>query len=326
MGGLLHLLLLLAVGAASGGWAGAVTHVQKRSSSAVAGTNAEERILECPDETGYQRSVMSTQAVHSWAIARQLKPAHAAVFLEHQLDASVLSEVSYQDLTALTKLPLGLSVRVKRCFPQSLLGHVVHAGTSGSAADSLPTGSLLSTPAGLATRQLAEGQPCAIDAVDRVGLACCPDDGPAACVDSLEDTQPGFCSMMAASCATMFAADAPPSDYVGGCDLTCGYCSGGHRLLQDGSACDTLPQSCSEACAQAFVPFFETCSSEFATPEFDQLNEQCLTVLNGGGGGGQSCTDSTTWISDYERVGCAQYAPGLMSWQSMCEVGRGQLR
>ena len=95
--------------------------------------------------------------------------------------------------------------------------------------------------------------------------------------------------------------------------------------MQDGSACDTLPQSCSEVCAEAFVPFFETCGSEFATPDFDQLNEQCLIVLNEGGGGGQSCTDSTTWISDYERVGCAQYAPGLTSWQSMCEVGRGQL-
>ena len=122
---------------------------------------------------------------------------------------------------------------------------------------------------GITTRQLAEGQSCAGDVVERVGLACC---------------------------------------------------QGGHRRLQDGG-CDSPPSSCSQACAEVFVPFFGTCGDAFTDPDFEQLNVQCLDVLNGGGDGGdQSCVYSTTWISAYEKVGCAQYAPGLTSWQSMCEV------
>ena len=45
------------------------------------------------------------------------------------------------------------------------------------------------------------------------------------CQDTLEAANPGLCASMVDSCATMFAPDAPDSNFAGGCDLTCGYCS-----------------------------------------------------------------------------------------------------
>jgi hypothetical protein len=139
-----------------------------------------------------------------------------------------------------------------------------------------------------------------------------------------------FQPMLAACCADDSAGD------------------GGHRRAQAG--CDQFPPGCTPACAEVFLPFYNTCSGWISkqpglSQDFSRLYSQCenadtqpspspspepsqnvLPPLPPGPTPGPppECQDSETWVSEIGSVGCGQYAPGETSWGPMCDVHRGR--
>ncbi len=114
----------------------------------------------------------------------------------------------------------------------------------------------------------------------------------------------------------------------------CADSDGGHRRAQSG--CETLPATCTPACAGFYVPFYQSCSSMVASlgdqAGFDELYAQCQVVQSAQPAlpslpptpTPSHCVDSATWISDTESAGCAQYAPGDTTYQAMCAVHLGR--
>jgi hypothetical protein len=116
----------------------------------------------------------------------------------------------------------------------------------------------------------------------------------------------------------------------------------GHRRAQSGgkgaqSGCETLPATCSPACAGFYVPFFQSCCSSVVASlgdqaGFDELYAQCQALQPAQPAlpslppapTPSHCIDSATWISDTESAGCAQYAPGDTTYQAMCAVHLGR--
>ena len=75
------------------------------------------------------------------------------------------------------------------------------------------------------------------------------------------------------------------------------------------SACDDVPQQCTDRCSQVFLPFYERCGSALdVTPEIrqklDHLHSACRQR-------GPACVDDASWReSAGGALTCSDYAPG----------------
>ena len=252
---------------------------------------------------------MSTGQLEAWVRGSAYLQRFAPTLREHEVDGLALALATAQDLMA-AGFPLGAALKLKHCVvtlevqtpPPTPMTPMSPPPPTPLIAPTQPRTSMINTTSNATSATYVASE----HLFNRRALQDGTCDPPA-----LE-------AMLAQCC---------PS----------GSDANGHRRAQD-AGCNSLPTTCSPACATMYMPFYSACphlvSTLGSTTEFDQFFDKCqaaqpappppLSPLLPPPPTPSHCVDSTTWVSDIESAGCSQYAPGETSYQAMCAVHRGQ--
>lgn len=246
-------------------------------------------------------AAMGVEQIGSWAESSPIFAAYAPVLREQQLDAIALSLATVEELALVGRLPLGVALKLKRCFDELLENDLIDHPEDTSHDDQ--------------------------DAHEKTELDVFLRELPTAQEDwqrRRTQQQGGPADHAAAICN----ADINHNGEVDTADLL--FVLGGF-----GGQCDAPAQPAGEdgglcACSgelAEMIASLRRLQSRGAAPEPEpdatRPPRPTRPLQPAPAPQDASCVDMQTWVSSVDKVGCSQYGPGPTSWKPMCAAHVG---